>query len=276
MGETQVAVKPQQVVALHDNVILDPMLALGVKPIGVATYASERGLPFRVVSTDQVAGIEWVGDISQPNLEKILILKPDLILAREFHAGIYKRLSEIAPTVIVPDSLISFKDRFRFIAQVLGRNEEAERVLAQYQARIEEFKRAMGKRLEEIEVSVIEFNESGIMTYGPATTVGEVLKDVGLRRPPAQENLSELTENLQEKTLSLEVIGEHDADVLFLIQYPNVGAESYLNHPVWSQLSAVQNRRVYEVDPKIWSARGPLGANKILDDLSHYLVEDEK
>lgn len=276
LGETRIPVNPQRVVALHERNILDPVLALGIKPVGAVEIELALRLP---ASADQLAGIEGVGSVSEPNLEKMLLLKPDLILAvHQLHKAIYKQLSEIAPTVIVPDPdrLISFKDRFRWIAQVLGRNEEAERVLAQYQARVEEFKRVMGKRSEEIEVSVIEFEPTRILTYGPDSTVGQVFKDAGLRRPPAQEKLSESTENLLQKTLSLEVIGEHDADVLFLIEYPNVGAESYLNSPIWSQLSAVQNRRVYQVGPERWSTRGPLGANAILDDLFRYLVEEAK
>jgi iron complex transport system substrate-binding protein len=43
---------------------------------------------------------------------------------------------------------------------------------------------------------------------------------------------------------------------------------SFLKQPIWSQLKAVQNKRVYKVK---WDVGGAIGANRIIDDLYKYL-----
>jgi len=271
-GETKIPVKPQRIITLHDSTILDPVLALGVKPIGVATYAPEQGVLFRGISDDQVTGIPQVGSAFQPSLERILMLKPDLILGREYQQDIYNMLANIAPTVLVDwKSFNSFQDNFRYIAQILGEDEQAKLVLNQYQERIQEFQCRMGKRLQEIEVSVIGFSGQNIKSFNSRDAVfNQVLDDLGIKRLPIQKNQKE-----RYLKLSIEYLTEYDADVLFVINESSTKPLSYLKNSIWSRLKAVQNKQIYEVDKGNWFAAGPLGVNKIIDDLFKYLVNSE-
>ncbi|WP_414620434.1 iron-siderophore ABC transporter substrate-binding protein [Calothrix sp. CCY 0018] len=269
-GETKIPNSPQRIITLHDSTILDPALALGVKPIGVATYPPEEGFLFRGISNDKVMNIPQVGTAFEPSLEKIMTLKPDLILGREYQKDIYNLLSNIAPTVLIDwGSFSSFQDNFRYIAQVLDKEEEAKQVLNQYQARIQQFQQSMGKRLEEIEISVIGFTGQNIKSLSRDATFNQIIDDAGLKRISIQNNQKE-----RFLELSIESLNDYDADVLFVINESQDKRLSYLKNPIWSQLKAVKNKQVYEVDEDIWYAGGPLGANKILDDLFKYLVEN--
>ncbi len=269
VGKTNIPIKPQRIITLHDSTILDPVLALGVKPIGAATYAAEQGVLFRGISNDTLMGVQQVGSAFAPSLEKILTLKPDLILGREYQKDIYNVLANIAPTVLVDwGSFPSFKDNFRYIAYVLGEDEKAELVLNQYQARIKEFQLRMGKRLEEIEVCVIGFSGQNIKSLNRDAVFNQVIDDAGLKRVPIQKNQKERFLNL-----SIEFLSKYDADVLFVINESNAKQLSYFKNLMWSQLKAVKNKRIYEVKSNIWFAGGPLGANKILDDLFKNLVQ---
>lgn len=149
-GKTVIPDKAQRIIALDDSVILDPLLALGIKPVGAASYWKEKDIIFRGLSTAEVAGIEIVGQITQPSLEKIIRLKPDLILAREGNIVLYKLLSQIAPTVIIDRSKFehSFKDSFRFVAKVVGEEEKAKQVLNQYYNRVQELQKRIGNKLK--------------------------------------------------------------------------------------------------------------------------------
>jgi iron complex transport system substrate-binding protein len=269
LGETNVPTEPQRVVVLHDTIILDPVIAVGVKPIAATTYASEEGIAFRGLTAEQSEGIEVLGSMEQPNLEKIAALKPDLIFAtHHLHHQIYSHLSSIAPTVVVDHNQFdSFKDRFRYIAGVLGKSEQANQVLSQYQDRVEELKQALAERLNEIQVSVIHVYGEPLSTPDATHHISQIFSDIGLQRPPSQEGL------LQEKNFSLEDLPEHDADVLFIVKYPSSKVEIILSNPIWQQLNAVQSGQVYEVSPERWGgAGGPIVANRILDDLFQYLV----
>jgi iron complex transport system substrate-binding protein len=272
LGEVKIPTHPQRIIVLHDTFLLDPVLALGIKPTGITTFAADVGSPVRGIEAEQIANVEIVGDGHQPNLEKILALKPDLILARESQSEIYSQLSGIAPTVAVPETLISFKERLRFIAQIFDKEAVAEQVIDQYWHRVEQFKTAMGQRLDVTEVSVLVFAWGMMATPSSELTCSKVLVDIGIRRPPIQQRLANSSSD--SPPLSLEVISEHDADVILLITDRQANTSNYLNSPIWSTLQAVQNNQVYQVDINRWHGNGPLAANLILDDLFKYLVNN--
>ena len=271
LGEARIPTNPQRVVVLHDTFLLDPVLAIGVQPVGITTFAADVGSPVRGIEAQQIADIAVVGDGHQPNLEKILALQPDLILMRESQAEIYDRLSAIAPTVVVPEKFTSFDERLRFIAQIFDKEAIAEQILDEYWNRIQQFKTAMGERLDTMQVSVLVFAWGAMFTPSGELTCSKVLADIGIRRPPMQEQLANSSND--SPPLSLEVISEHDADVILLITDRKTGTSNYLNSPIWATLQAVQNNQVYQVDINRWHGNGPLAANLILDDLFRYLVE---
>lgn len=97
MGETCIPRNPQRIVTLWISTF-SSTLALGVKPIA---YVWIPGEPFPKHLRDKVDGVEFVGSLNEPNLEKILLLKPDLILSNTRLQNIYKPLTEIAPTVVL-------------------------------------------------------------------------------------------------------------------------------------------------------------------------------
>jgi iron complex transport system substrate-binding protein len=277
MGETCVPVNPQRIVALSPEHHLDPLIALGIKPIGFASYdiADKEKSGLFGASLDAVAGAKNVGNAYQPSLEKILTLKPDLILDCCGTSN-YKLLSAIAPTVVVPiayyDNLPAnkaiFKDNLRYTAKLLGREAKAEEVLNRYQKRIHELKKRLGNQLQQLEIAVIFYRDDTIYTISDrATLVPSIFNDIGLR----YKFLSRSGD--LEPSLSIEAISEFDADILFIVNAAEKPASFYFQHPIFSQLKAVKNNRAYVVDREIWGAQGILGANKLLDDLFKYLVD---
>ncbi|ASC71759.1 putative siderophore-binding lipoprotein YfiY [Halomicronema hongdechloris C2206] len=280
-GETCVPSDPQRVVALGN---LEYVLALGVQPIGSDDVTSPKAY-----LKDEVEGITNVGGGNAPSLEKILSLKPDLILGGEYLDLNYRAMSQIAPTVLVPfDYSGEWKRFFREVAIALDRRDQAEQVMAEYDARIEEFQRAMGgaERLSQLDVSIVRVYPDRVNLYLKDSFCGTIVADAGLSRPPSQDltaaEANALTGNPIQYSISRERLLDADGDVIFLWTY---GGNDQLirqahsqkarlqTDPLWSQLQAVQQGRVYEV-PSYWIGDGPLAANAVLDDLFKYLVED--
>ncbi|MEA5505973.1 iron-siderophore ABC transporter substrate-binding protein [Halotia wernerae UHCC 0503] len=271
LGETRIPVKPQRIIVLNDVGLLDPVLSLGIKPIGTVSFFPQYDFLFRGVTNDEAAGIEIVGVGNQPNLERVLMLKPDLILMREYQKSFYKQLSAIAPTIVVdlPGLNYSFKENLRFIAQVLGESEKAEQVIAEYYERVNKLQNLMGDRLKEIEVSVINlFGESLIATYSDNETYNQVFQDIGIRLIPTLINQKEDT-----LISSIEVLKKYDADVLFVMNDTPQLAHTFFKSPLLTTLKAAQNNQVYEVQVNRWWTFGFFGVNKLLDDLFKYLVQ---
>jgi iron complex transport system substrate-binding protein len=270
LGETRVPIKPQRIIVLNDIGLLDPVLSLGIKPIGTVSYLPEYDFLFRGVTNDEAAGIEIVGVGNQPNLERVLLLKPDLILMREYQKSIYKQLSAIAPTVVVdlPSLNYSFKENLRFIAQVLGKSEKAEQVITKYYERVKKLQSLMGERLKEIEVSVIYLSGNNLLsTFSDNEIYNQVFQDIGIRLIPTL-----VTQKEDTLVSSIEVLKKYDADVLFVINNTQKLAQTFFKNPLLTTLKAAQNNQVYEVQENRWGTFGFLGVNKLLDDLFKYLA----
>ncbi|NJK48398.1 iron-siderophore ABC transporter substrate-binding protein [Candidatus Gracilibacteria bacterium] len=275
-GETCVPLKPQCIIALDPRITLDPLIALGIKPIGFASYNGNGKEVLLGISSDEVSGAKNVGNVDRPSLEKILMLKPDLILSIDYNDAnqAYNLLSAIAPTVSVPTEThmpaidwgnkAYFKENLRFIAKLLGQETKAEEVLDRYQKRIEELKKRLGNQLQQIEISVIFYGEGYIWTIAKNDTISHILTDIGLRHKFVPYG---------EWNLSIETIDEYDTDVLFIIDVDERSPSFYFQNPMFSSLKAVKNNRAYVVSQENWRGFGISGANKILDDLFKYLPE---
>ena len=135
MRETEIEGTPDRVVLL-DTGELDSAMSLGVKPVGAVEAVEGLGLPSYLEGT---GGIENVGTIEEPNLEKIATLEPDLILSSRLrHEAIYDQLSQIAPTVFTETTGVTWKANFEKHAEAMNRGGEARRIMAEHRRRTEE------------------------------------------------------------------------------------------------------------------------------------------
>lgn len=271
MGTTEVPANPRRVVALEEGP-LNSALALGVKPMGAVIALEGAGFPAYL--GDRAAGIERVGTILEPNLEAVAALRPDLILSvKERHEAIYPELSEIAPTVFTETFRGDWIGNFIKDAEALGQPEDAERLVDDYEQRLEEFKAKMGDRLSETEVSIVRFIPGEVYIYQNASYIGTILADAGLPRPPSQD-VDEFA-----STVSEEVISRMDGDVIFVTTYgppQETQLEEFTNNPLWKRLEAVRKERVYTVPDEYWMVGiGVISANRVVDDLFKYLVEGQ-
>ncbi|NDJ19833.1 iron-siderophore ABC transporter substrate-binding protein [Myxacorys almedinensis] len=269
MGETCIPRNPQRVATLWMSTF-SSALALGIKPIANIWIP---GQPLPGYLRDKTDEVEFVGSLGEPNLEKILRLKPDLILSNSRMQNMYDQLTYIAPTVVLeyydpPPWQKHLKD----VAKVLDKEQESSQLIKDYWRKVEQVKQAMNDCCRNIQVSVVRFYPGhGLSLYGNESPVGKVIRDIGLKRPPSQDGDFEGLGNL-----SLEQLPEIDGDVLFLVALKGESTQKTLEtlqrHPLWQNLKAVQQHRVYFVDFSHWYAFDVLAMNAVLDDLEKYLI----
>jgi iron complex transport system substrate-binding protein len=263
MGETKVPLNPKRVVVIGG---LDNALALGIKPIAATTLGDNNYLNYLELKAKEV---QKVGVNGSPNLEKILYLKPDLILGLNWDADIYQQLSQIAPTVLA-DGDKSWKEWLTKFAQALGKTETAEQLLQDYDQRINTLRQQLGNRLTETQVSLVNFWNNYTRIYMNDSFAGSIIKEIGLPRPSYQDK------DKNHENISLELIPQLDGDVIFLILggHDPSRLKQFTNHPLWSRLEAVREDKVHEVKSDTWiSSWGMIGANSVLDDLFKYLID---
>ncbi|MBE9166629.1 iron-siderophore ABC transporter substrate-binding protein [Pleurocapsales cyanobacterium LEGE 06147] len=273
-GETFVPMNPQRLIATDENA-LEVSLALGIKPIAAGEPNLVSGRARHLAGKTE--GIASLGKEEQLNLEKMVQLNPDLILGFPIFSENYQVFSQIAPTISFDYTHTGWKDKLRRVGELLGKTQQAEQLLAQYQARIEEFQQAMGERLEQTEVSVVRFY-AGFKTAEFRTKSsfpGSILEEVGLPRPAAQRQPVGPGETFV--MVSLERLDLLDGDAIFAALDPGAkdSFRRFQTSPLWQSLKAVKNDRVYVVDSGYWIFGNILAANAILDDLFKYLLQEE-
>ena len=273
LGTVCIPTESERIIALDPRYIADPLLSLGIQPVGMAittdTNGGQEGLGG--LTPGIVEAVVRVGNVYSPSLERILGLKPDLIIAMDFaHEAIYEQLSAIAPTVLLQyeaedKEYTSFKVNLQRIAQIVDKEAEADKVIAQYQDRIEQLRQQLGRQPEDIEVTVLIYYGGTFFIPWPIHPTHEIFSDIGL---------TDNTDSARTSGISLEVIDQYDGDILFIINYDREGEDFFLENPLIASLEAVKNGQVHFVDTDKWSASGPIGVNRMLDDLFTYLPND--
>ncbi|WP_414582663.1 ABC transporter substrate-binding protein [Scytonema sp. PCC 10023] len=273
IGETCIPKNPKRLVTIS-HFTLANALVLGVKPIGTTSVTNNMQDKFPEYLKSKIKGIEVLGTQNEPNIERILRLKPDLILGWEKVQPIYPLLSQISPTALGKwYGPASWQKHFDFVIEVLGKQEEARQAWNHYYQRIDELKTALNNRYQDKKISVvIPSSEWGFFIQTKNSFAGFILNDLGLQRPQLQDvNTSDgyIIFNSKEK---LEMI---DGDIIFVLTHKDderKAFEEILQSPLGRRLKAVQQGRVYSVDGLTWIASNLLAADAVIDDLFKYLV----
>lgn len=257
MGVAEVPEDPQRVVVL-DTGELDDALALGVKPVGaVRVDVSKDYLSYLEGQTE---GIEMVGSISEPNLEKIAALQPDLILSSTVRSeAIYGQLEKIAPTVLAPDLGDTWKENFRLYAEALNKEEEAEELISDFEADAA----AVGEKIGEGKtLGIVRFIPGEIRVYSDKSFHGTIIEDMGLQVPaPAVGEDTFLS-------VSPEQVTRAEADFLYTSTYGDpteTDQAKVLGGPLWKTLPAVESGDVHEINDDLMSGIGIQAARQSLE-----------
>lgn len=266
-GETEIPRNPQRIVTSLGTAEI--LISLGVMPLG---YASRQDLSpvVREIAPDVI----YLPVIDTgPNLEQLAALEPDLIIGYSFLGGNnpqdYDLISQIAPTVVFNDwPAYNWQDSTRQIAQLLGDAEQAETVIADYNARVAQIRREIAPDFGSDTVSALLFFDTPWL-YSPmhaspdgerlvySANVGWVYFDLGLI--PGPEVVDFLAADQDGVPLAFfEIVHERlpdlQADHLIIFPGGYSGAEEisesyveYTQSALWQTLPAVQQDQVYVI-----------------------------
>ncbi|MDF2684335.1 MAG: YfiY transport system substrate-binding protein [Brevibacillus sp.] len=265
MGETELKGNPERVVILT-NEGTEALLSLGVKPVGAVK--SWQGEPWYNHIKDQMQGVTDLGEETQPNIELIASLKPDLIIGNKVRQEkIYSQLSSIAPTVFSENLSGDWKINFKLYAETLNKKAEGDALMTTFNQKVEEAKAKLGEKTK-TKVSIVRFLPGKVRLYMKDTFAGVLFNQLGFARPASQDK----DEFMQ--VIAKEQMSEADGDVLFywVSDYDDKAAaanrDEWVNDPLWKNLSVVKNNQVFQVDEVIWNTGGGLlSATLLLDEI---------
>ena len=267
-GETTINAAPTKVVIISTGQA-DAMLSLGMCPIGSTTASGAEGpIPqyLKDAYPDQASAIETitkVGSRTEPDIEAIGALKPDLILTniagKDDADTLYKNFSAIAPTVVMRGTGQFWKTDLLLLADALGKREAAQSLLDTLKKEATEAGSALSSAGT---ISLLRRNSDKLRIFGPISFAGSVVADMGLQRPDTQQ----FTDGVS-KELSSETLDQADGDWLF---YGIQGGkdEELTGQALWGSLKAVSAGHAVKVDddPFFLNA-GPTAARVVRDQI---------
>jgi iron complex transport system substrate-binding protein len=272
MGETEIPAEPQRIVAVNGNVALDSLLALGIKPVGAGeegnSDAGEGGFaPY--VTEEQAEGIAILHSRPEVQVEEVLALKPDLILAQDSTIQeLYPQLSQIAPTVAYTNSAPEWRETFELLAESVGREAAAEDVLAEIDAKIEDGAEAVAGYDGEISIFYAFDGFYGMMSQ--ATHPGIVLEALGLKQVDSQ---LEGTPEADQIEFTEEQIDLIDGDAIYALQFGDSNEPfmpTFEAKPTFKSLEGVKAGGYERLPSEIsyhWYYPGVLTVPRMVDDL---------
>lgn len=269
-------VKKEEVKSLYPLTIVDdfkrevvidsePMKVVSLAPSITETIAAVGALDKLVARTDycdypsEVNEIQSIGSLTDPNIEEITKLNPDLIIAStHFKEDVLKKLEDLGFKVVVLTPQDSFDGVYKVISNVgmvLNKEENADNIISDMKAKIDKVK-SLAKDLDKVSVYyVVGFGEYGDYTATGDTFINDIIELAG------GDNVAKDGEHW---TYSLEKLIEKDPKILICSKY--FGAKDGIKAANgYKDLTSVKNDKLFEIDNNLIDRQGPRLADGVVE-----------
>lgn len=240
---------PQRIVSLApSNTEILFALGLGDKVVGVTEYCN---YPEAAKTKPKVGGFSTV------DIEKVVSLRPDLVLATQIHSKtIIPALEKLGLTVVAltPSSLTGVLDSITLVGKITGQSKEASELIKDLSTRIKSIADKTQKLspAQRPRVFYVTWHDP-LMTAGTGTLSNDVISQAG-----GQNIASDIT---GDKTIDLETVINRDPEVIIVsvgmgtgedLPWQYIKSESRLKNT-----QALLTGRVYKIDGDLIHRPGP-------------------
>jgi iron complex transport system substrate-binding protein len=256
-GEFTLDKTPSRVVALEYSFV-DALAQVGVSPVGVADDNNvDRILP---QVREKIAAWQSVGTRSQPSLEVIASLKPDLIIAAPSrHTAVFEELKKIAPTVMFDSRHESYQENLETaqkIGDLVGKSAEMKAKINEHNDYIANIAKNLGVQGKKASFGTSREDKFNIQNDNGY--VGSFLTTLGFAPTKLNSDQAFVEINLEQLVME-------KPEYLFIAHYRDESiARKWEAEPLWKAIPAVKANHVYSVDSDMWARGRGLEASKIM------------
>ncbi|MDD7794985.1 ABC transporter substrate-binding protein [Clostridium sp. 'White wine YQ'] len=198
--------------------------------------------------------IESVGEITEPNIEKITELKPDLVIAgAHFSKELVNKLESLGINVAVlygEDSFDGAYKNIQDISKILGKEKKGQEIIDGMKKKVADVEKKINGLQQPSVYYVVGFGKSDF-TAGGDTFIGQIIAKAG------GDNIAK---DVNGWNYSKEKIIEKNPQVIVLSDKYN-SKEGFTTGEGYKELNAVKEGKVYEIDDNMLSRQGPRQAD---------------
>ena len=246
--EVVIAKKPERMVSLvPSNTEIAFELGLGDEIIGITdndTYPEEA------LEKEKVGGMEF-------NIEKIISLKPDLVLAHGGAMGMssegFGQLKDAGITVLVVNDAKTFADVYdsiEMIGKATGTQVESEKLVEDMRTNIKEIQKKAAVIKEEEKKTVYIEVDPTLFAAGKNTFMDEMLSIIHAKNMVTEEGWPQMNEEAI-------IAGNPDVIITTYGFYTDNAVEQVLSREGWQDINAIKNKQVVDVHSDKVTRPGP-------------------
>jgi iron complex transport system substrate-binding protein len=240
---------PEKIISLApSNTEIVYALGLEDRLVGVTEYCD---YPEAAVEKPKIGGFSTV------DIEKVVAIGPDLILAANMHKEeVIPRLEQLGLTVLTldPKTLEEVLESIALVGQSTGKVEEASRLVSDMEARVKEITDKTATLSAEQKPKLFY-----VLWYDPLSTAAGGTRIHDLMVKAGGNNIAANLTGYPD--MSLEAVININPQVIICGQAHGSGADlNYqfvMNEPRFRNIDALKNNRVYQVDSDLVSRPGP-------------------
>lgn len=198
-----------------------------------------------------VRQIATVGSLQSPNLEKIVQLRPDLVIAStHFKKAVLTKLEELGIKVVVlygEESFAGVYDTIRQVGRIVNASPKAEQVIVAMRRQVNSVTSRVKDRPKPRVYYVVSFGKTGDYTAGRNTFIAKMLALAG------GANVADDTKGWQ---YSVEQLVAHNPEIVICSKYFN-NKTSLQQATGYRDLSAIKAGRLFAIDNNLLDRQGP-------------------
>ncbi|MDR2203190.1 MAG: helical backbone metal receptor [Nitrososphaerota archaeon] len=254
---TTLSAAPERIISIAPSIT--PILfeiGVGDKVVGVTDYDNS---PYDFSAWFVAGNMTSIGGYSNPNIETILSLQPDIIFTTDINDITIPNMRNIGLNVIVvgPNSIDEIFQTIKIVGKATGAEKNADTLVNNLSTQINNVISTINNADITKKPTVyyeIWYSTAGFMTLGANTWVNDVITTAG-----GTNIFNDINEPYP--TTNSEVIITKNPDVmLFPTAMGDVASYGSLNEiknrSGWNTINAVKNNRIYIIDENLFSQPG--------------------
>ncbi|MCX8082363.1 MAG: ABC transporter substrate-binding protein [bacterium] len=212
-------------------------------------------------------GKEIIGTLLEPNIEKIVSLKPDIVIGSKEgnRAEHIQKLNNLGIKTLTLEQLYTFDDickNFLTLAETLNHKEKAVKVLTEVEARLKKVEEKSQHKRKKKVFFILGFKP--LFTTGKDTYINEAIKYAGGIN---------IFGNVKKKwfSCSIEEVIKKNPDVIIFL---TMEEEQKL---LWEKLKdtkAVKNKQIFSIEPTVIGSPTPLSFVQTVEDMHKMLYSE--